>query len=149
MTDYAQIEDAALAALAPMDDTHNIRTRESYGGQFNENDIWQTVIQFPAVMVFASGFESVQVNQIDRQAWELIVYVAEQNSRGDSAARRGDTGSTHPGAFSLVEAARAKLNRLTIPNYGALRLVSERVIGFSKQAGVCVIEARYQIITHY
>lgn len=148
MTDYADIEDAALAALAEMDDTHGIRTRESYGGQFNENDIWQTVIQFPAILVFASGFDSVPVNRTDRKTWELIAYIADQNSRGDSAARRGDAGSTHPGAFSLVEAARAKLNRLTIPNYGALRLQSERVIGYSKQAGVCVIEARYQITTH-
>ena len=141
--DYSALEDAVLAALEPLKTNGSVRTLESYGGEFSADSFGQFPIQYPALYVCLSGLESEPANQDDRREVTIEIYAASRNLRGEKDARRGD-GRTS-GAYELIESARGKINRLALAGAGRLTLKRERLIGYSKALGLCVIQAEYHL----
>ncbi|MGE4545837.1 MAG: phage protein Gp37 [Pedobacter sp.] len=140
---YAEIEDAALTLLAPLKADHGVRTLESYGGEFSPDSFGQVTVNYPAVYVCIPSLDSEKANQDDKRHAIVEVYAASRNLRGEAAARRGD--SQNSGAYALIEAARAKLNRQTLPGAGQLILKRERLVGYSKVLSLCVMKAEFEL----
>ena len=141
--DYSTLEDALLDALAPLKAAGTARTLESYGGEFSPDSFGQFPIQYPALYVCLAGLDSEPANQADHREAAVEIYAATKNLRGEKDARRGDARTA--GAYELIEAARGKLNRLTLTGAGRLTLKSERLIGYSKTLGLCVMRAEYRM----
>lgn len=140
---YSALEDALLAELASMKSTHQVRTLESYGGDFSPDSFGQEVIQYPAVYVCLAGMDSDPANRIDNRTMTVDVYVAAKSLRGEKTARQGD--SFNSGAYALAEGVRARLNRFALSGFGVFILRRESLFGYSKVAGLCVIRAEYGI----
>lgn len=141
---YAALEDAILAALEPLKGTTvGVKTLETYGGEFSADSFGQFPINYPAVFVCVSAMNSEPANTEDRRELTLDVYAAATDLRGEKSARRGALGSV--GAYAVIEAVRSALNRLIIPGAGRVQLRREYLMGYSKAAGLCVIQAEYSL----
>lgn len=142
---YADLEDAILTALAVLKSENGVKTIDAYAGEFSPDSFGQLHIPYPAVYICIEDLQSEPANQVDKRDLVVAVYAASKNLRGEKAARRGDNRTA--GGYELIEAARGKLNRLIIPGSGRLVLRRERLIGYSKALGLCVIKAEYQLKT--
>ena len=140
---YAALEDAALAALEALKTGNGVRTLDAYGGEFSPDSFGEIAIRYPAVYVCIEDLQSEAANNLDRRDIIVAVYAASKNLRGEKAARRGDIQTA--GGYELIEAARVRLNRLVITGAGRLVLRRERLIGYSKALGLCVIKAEYHL----
>lgn len=110
----AQIEDAIIAALAPLTVAQGGYVKEisTYQGQLDQNTIQEIVEKlasnFPAIMVIYLGSklkEDPTYVYDDRQSWGI--FLAAQNLRGEQAARRGAGGDQ--GTYQMIVDVRAKL----------------------------------------
>jgi phage gp37-like protein len=139
---YEDFEDAILAALEPLKGTTvGVKTLETYGGEFSADSFGQFPINYPAVFICVSSMTSESVNTEDRRELTLDVYAAATDLRGEKSARRGALGSV--GAYAIAKAVRVALNRLIVPGAGRVQLRREYLMGYSKTAGLCVIQAEY------
>ena len=141
--DYSALEDAILEALEPLKNAGTVRTLDSYGGEFSPDSFGQFPIQYPALYVCIAALDSEAANMADRREITVEIHAASRNLRGEKETRRGDSRTT--GAYEVMEAARSKLNRLPLTNAGRLVLKTERLIGYSKALGLCVIQAEYRL----
>ena len=105
----AQVEDAIIAALKPLD---YLRALETYQGQLTEATLDEIVtrlaVNFPAALVLYLGSrleESPTYLYGDVQTWG--VYVAAKNLRGEKEARRG--GAAAVGTYEMIEGVKKQL----------------------------------------
>lgn len=141
---YSALEDAAMARLAPLKEELGVRTLDSYGGEFSQESIGEAAIVFPAVYVHVGMMENIDRNQAASRVYQVYIYAADQNARGEAEARRG--GTERPGVYALLDAIRSGLNRRPILDGRAVpRLVSERIVGYSKTNSICVAQAVYSV----
>jgi len=133
---YEALEDALLTALEPLK-TEGLKTLKSYGGEFSPDSFGQCPIAYPALMVCIPELTNETQGNLDRQALEVVVYVADRNLRGEGAARHG--------AYRGMEQARARLHRLPVAGAGRLALQRESLVGYSAQLGLCVMQATYRL----
>lgn len=112
---YAQLEDAALDALAALDHTQPggyLRTRKSYQGELDVESADQLHLQYPALLLFidAVGWTPSSTTGLDYvERPELVVFVGDQNWRGEKEARRGGIGGSEVGSYKMLRDVVAKL----------------------------------------
>jgi phage gp37-like protein len=144
---YAAIEDAVIEKLAPLKQSLGVREIKSYGGEFSPDDIGQIAIIFPAIFIHIPEMTNQAMNRLDMRTFIISVFVADQSSRGDETARRGDATIGRPGVYTLLEAVRTALHKKSIPGAGTLYLQRETNIGYSKSLSICISVAEYKIET--
>jgi phage gp37-like protein len=141
---YSALEDAILAELEPLRDSPGVRTLDSYGGEFSAESIGEAALVFPAVYVHVGMMENTDRNQTAARVYQVYVYAADQNARGESEARRG--GTERPGVYALLDEIRSRVNRRPILDGRTVpRLMNEKVIGYSKINSICVAQAVYSV----
>lgn len=135
---YEDLEDACLATLNPLLN-EGLKTLKSYGGEFSPDSFGQFPIGFPAIMVCVAGLDNTARGNLDQPDFEVIIYTAARNLRGEDDARHG--------AYRTIEQARSKLNRLRIDGAGRLALKNESLVGYSRKLNLCVMQATYRLKT--
>jgi len=147
---YAEIENAILDKLIPLKATLGIRALDGYNGDFDPETIAIEALVFPAIFVAIEEMISSQINNRDNRQLTVRVYAAAKNVRGEASQRRGD--SRNLGVYTLLESIRAALNRQIVATasghrLSAMILKSEKIVAHSKQMGLCIAVAEYQLST--
>lgn len=106
---FAQLEDAAIARIKAASDTNALGYKvpeiASYGGQLDDDTLFQAVRRLPAVWVTVGGDRPAR--RLGRKTvlgLTLAVMVATRNVRGERATRHGTVGE--PGTYQMVEDVR-------------------------------------------
>ena len=148
---YAELEDAILTALEPLKTDPGVRTLDSYGGQFSEEVLraGQMLVNYPAILVYIERLSSAEFDMCnDMVEVQVSIFMADRNLRGEKAARRGDSGSDHPGVYRLLEKAREALNGASVPGFDDCLVLTEEALWFySAQTATCVARAVYRART--
>lgn len=143
MHEFEAIEDGVLSALQPLKSSGTVRTLEPYAGQLGEPDLRVMATRFPCLYVIAQGLEVSWSGAMSEQHVTVSLLVAAKNLRGPQAAARGDS---TPGAYDVLEAARAALHRKTVVSgWSVMRTVREAPVVYAPETGICVYEATYEI----
>ncbi|MBU8912336.1 MAG: DUF1834 family protein [Desulfobacterales bacterium] len=144
MHEFEQLEDAALAVLAPLEAGINVRTIEAYAGQLETDDLTRITTRFPCVYVIADGLQTTRRNNMDDSRLLLMLLVGDKNYRSNAAAARGST--TRPGVYAMLEAARGVLHRKKIlPAWTPACLISEEPQVYDPKNGLCLYTAVYEL----
>ena len=142
--EFEQLEDAALAALMPLQTSTGVRTIESYAGQLEVDDLARITIRFPCIYVMADGLINTRSNNIDDCRLSLILLVGDKNYRSNTAAARGDT--TAPGVYAMLKAVRVALHRRKmLDGWAPICLVSEEPQVYEPKNGMCLYTAKYEL----
>ena len=68
--EFQELEDGLLDVLAPLEETHGVRTLEAYAGQFLDlDDLVKMARRFPAVFVICDGLKSNHPTGWTRPGW--------------------------------------------------------------------------------
>ena len=144
MHEFEELENAALAALMPLQASTGVRTIEAYAGQLEVDDLSRITIRFPCIYVMADGLKITRKNSIDDCSISLLVLVGDQNYRSNSAAARGDAKA--PGVYAILAAARNALHRRKMfANWSPMYLVSEEPQVYEPKKGLCLYTAKYEV----
>ena len=144
--ELANIEAAVLAALADLKADGTVRTLEPYQEMASVEDVKALRAKFPAVYVIADGLDIQPRNRVDEMRANLVVLVADQNTRGGRAATAGDSESS--GVYAILEAVRSRLHRQRIvAGWTPLFCVSEGSIDIDLGSRVYLFGARYRLRT--
>ncbi|MDX9785449.1 MAG: DUF1834 family protein [Desulfobacterales bacterium] len=142
MHEFAVIEDAALAALAPLR-AEGVKSLDLYVGQMEAEDIGQVTMLFPAVYVVAETLSMPENEQVTRPTVTLTLLIGDQNLRSGRAAVRGD--GTSPGVYYLLERCRKLLHgKPIVPGWRTWRVTQETPLVYAPKKGVCIFGAIYQ-----
>lgn len=143
MHEFETIEDAVLTALQPLKQAGTVRTLDTYAGQLGEPDLRTISMRFPCLYVISQGLDISWSGALSEQTVQVSLLAAAKNLRGPGAAARGDS---IPGAYDILEAARALLHRKTIaPGWSVMRAVREAPVVYAPDTGICVYEATYEV----
>lgn len=110
----AQLEDAVLSALAPLDAGEvggYLRTRKAYQGELDVETADQLSVQWPAALVFIESLSftpTVTNGQEYAQRPQVTVFLGDQNWRGKQEARRG-SGAAEIGTYRMIQDVLARL----------------------------------------
>lgn len=145
MHEFGLLEDAVLAALAPLRDI-GLKTLEAWAGQLDVDGLEDITYQYPCIYVVTGSLTNEKINRSDKMVMELNLIAGDRNLRGSVAAARGDTGS--PGVYGLLSGARELLHRQRmLPNWTPLSLSREEPIVYEPSADICLYSARYELKT--
>lgn len=99
-----QIEDAIIAALAPLKVSLGIREIKSYQGELEEEDLKKMAGKFPAIYVVygGSGYGAHGARKQEKMGLEL--FVCDKSLRSEEEARRG--GAANPGTYKMLRECR-------------------------------------------
>ena len=100
-----QIEDAIIAALAPLKVSLGIREIKSYQGELEEADLKKMTGNFPAIYVVYGGSGYVGRGARKQETLGLELFVCDKSLRGEEEARRG--GAKNPGTYRMLRECRA------------------------------------------
>jgi len=108
------IENAILARLKAASDTdvlgYRLRTVESYGGQFADDDKLNRLVQFPAAYAVYLGSRPLgETGAYDQQLATFAVIVAATNMRNEAATRHGASGDV--GTYQMISDVQGLLKR--------------------------------------
>lgn len=146
MHEFEQLEDAALAALAPLEAGIGVRTIEAYAGQLETEKVSMITTRFPCYYVIADGLGNSRSNNMDDSRLALMLLVGDKNYRSNAAAARGN--ATRPGVYAMLEAARGVLHRKKILTaWAPACLVSEEPQVYDPKNGLCLYTAVYELQT--
>ncbi len=100
-----QIEDAIIAALAPLKVSLGIREIKSYQGELEEADLKKMAGNFPAIYVVygSSGYVAHGARKQEKMGFEL--FVCDKTLRVEAEARRG--GAKNPGTYRMLRECRS------------------------------------------
>lgn len=144
MFNAADIEDAFLAALAPLADSHGVKTLETYAGQLNIEQIEDAVVRFPAVFIAWTGGENAPERIADLVTCKVALVVAASNLRGEAEARRGATGTA--GVYALLLAARLLLHRkAVIRGWTVATWLRDVPVAVAPDKGIAVYASHYTL----
>lgn len=101
------VEDAILAALAPLRASHGVRQVEPYGGDLDPERLAAAVQQWPALLTFYVGGPRADLGQRRIETMGFVVLVCAKHAGDQAKARRGGSGG--PGSYQLLRAASAVL----------------------------------------
>jgi len=145
MHEFEAFEDAAIARLETLK-AEGLKTLAPYAGELNTDDLEAVTILFPAIYVVAPGIAVKTINKFDDATQRLILMVADQNTRGNAAAARGDAHS--PGVYHLLDRCRTLLHRRPlVAGWSPLRLTGESALVYNPESGLCIYTAEYQAQT--
>jgi phage gp37-like protein len=102
-----EIEDAVLAALAPMATSHGVRQIEPYNGEMDLEKFQAAVQQWPAVLVHYTGSSFEDRGRRKAEYMEFVVFACDRHTSDQSQARRG--GTTNPGSYALLKGVADRL----------------------------------------
>lgn len=110
-----QIEDAFLAALAPLKVSHGVKTLESYDLRLEDPEAWKKIaIQFPAVFVLFQSLDDKDLGQRQLEAQRFQIGMADRSLRRGEA-RRG--GASAGGAYGLIQGVQDALaGKILLPD---------------------------------
>ncbi len=146
MHEFEQIEDAVVAALGGLKTTSTVRTLAPYAGQLGTEDVKSITVLFPCLYVVCQGLDIAWSGSLSEQTVTVLLLVGSRNLRGSVAAARGDAGHGGPGAYDVLEAARAILHRkVAVPGWSALRATGEAPVAYAPETGLCIYEASYEV----
>ena len=139
---YAEIEDAVISALLPLQETRMLREVSSYAGEFSDDSLGSMPKSYPSVFVCVSSFDADIANQRDIAEITVSAYIVSRNLRGEYSTRNGD-GIT-AGAYEIAEAARKILHRMSLGS-GLLLIRRERILHYSRAKDLCVMQCQYML----
>ena len=144
MHEFEELENAALAALMPLQASTGVRTIEAYAGQLEVDDLSRITIRFPCIYVMADGLINTRSNNIDDCRLSLILLVGDKNYRSNKSSARGDT--TAPGVYAILKAARDALHRRKMfAAWSPICLISEEPQVYEPKKGMCLYTAKYEL----
>ena len=110
-----QIEDAILAALAPLKVSHGVRTLDSYDLRLEDPEAWKKLaIKFPAIFVLFGDLDDKDLGQRQMEMQRFQIGMAESSLRAGEA-RRG--GLQVEGAYGLIQGVQDSLaGKILLPN---------------------------------
>jgi len=140
--DLTQLEDAILAALAPLKTAHGVKTLESYDLQLEDPEAWKKLaIQFPAIFVLFGSMDNRDLGQRQLEMNSFQIGMADRSLR-KGEARRG--GATVGGAYGLISGVRGVLaGKILLP--GLLPAMPRSVRQAVITDGVAMYVATYTI----
>lgn len=102
-----EIEDAILAALAPLAGTHGVRRIAPYGGEMDPDKLAQAMVNVPAVLVAYDGSSITDhgSRSMARMAWTVVIGM--RNPADLVKAKRGD--EAFPGVYAILDGVRQAL----------------------------------------
>lgn len=143
-----EIEDAILAALAPLAASHGVRQTAPYNGEMDLEKFQGAVQQWPAVLVHYTGSSFEDRGRRRAEYMEFVVFVCSRHGGDQALARRGD--STTPGSYALLKGVADLLEgrRVIVADdvFPCVRLGQQSEI---QGRGLSVYSARYVIETVY
>lgn len=143
-----QIEDAILAALAPLAASHKVRAIEPYNGELDLDKFVAAVQQCPAVLVHYTGSTPEDRGQRRAEYLEFVIFVVDRHEADQSQARRG--GTTNPGSYALLDGVADLLEgRRVIAADDVFPCVRVSQQSEIQGRAVSVYSARYVIETVY
>jgi phage gp37-like protein len=143
-----QVEDAVLAALAPLVASHKVRAIEAYNGELDPDKFVAAVQQWPAVLVHYTGSTPEDRGRRRAEFMEFIVFACDRHEQDQSQARRG--GSTNPGSYALLDGVADLLEgRRVIAADDVFPCVRVSQQSEIQGRSVSVYSARYVIETVY
>ena len=100
-----QIEDAAIAALAPLKASLGVKEIKSYQGELEEADLKKMAGHFPAIYVVygGSGYGAHGARKTETMGFEL--FVCDKSLRTEEEARHG--GANNPGTYRMLRECRS------------------------------------------
>lgn len=143
-----EIEDAILAALAPLADSHGVRMVAPYNGEMDLEKFEAAVQQWPAVLVHYTGSSFDDSGPRRAEYMEFVVFCCAQHGGEQSLARRGD--ATTSGSYALLKGVADLLEgRKVIPAGDVFPCVRVGQQSEIQGRGLSVYSARYVIETVY
>lgn len=128
----AQIEDAILdairtdSALGLVTNGGYSKMIENYAGQFELENVQDIIVMFPAIfVVFVQGEYRADTNEESFTKLTFTILVADENLRGNVAARRG--GVAGIGTYRMMQDIRNVLQgkQLGIEGMGPMQMVRQ------------------------
>jgi hypothetical protein len=106
-----EIEDAILAALAPLKVSHGVRTLESYDLRLEDPEAWKKLaIRFPAVFVLFADLEDKDLGHRQMEAQYFQIGMADSSLRAGEARRGGpQVGGTNELIHGVQSALAGKI----------------------------------------
>ena len=102
-----EIEDALVAKLKPLVDSHHVRQVGTYNGDLDIERFVSFVQEWPAVLVHYNGSTFEDYAQRRAETMEFVVFACDRHESEQSEARRG--GLTNPGSYNLLDAVAGLL----------------------------------------
>lgn len=134
-----QIEDAVIAALAPLKASLKVREIKSYQGDLeavSDEEIKKMVARWPAIYVVyvGSGYGAHGARKVETPA--LSLFVCDRSLRSEEAARRGSSGN--PGTYRLLRESRALITGkdLGLPGLAPFEIQRDTPVWFGGGASV-------------
>lgn len=145
--EFELLEDAALAALAPLTTAVGVRSLEPYAGQLEADGMQRITLRFPCVYVIAEGLTTIRQNNTEECCLTLSLLLGDKNYRNNRSAARGDASA--PGVYELLKAARQALHRKKLlAGWSPAVLTSEKPQVYQPGKGLCLYTATYEIRAH-
>jgi len=141
------IEDAIVAALAPLITENGVKTVKTYGNELGTgDDPSQLVHLFPAVYVVYGGSNYAHHGTTVAETMTFHVLACDRSLRGEAETRRG--GENNPGTYVLLEAVRSKLlERQLSLDIAPLDIIEQMPIW--GEQGISIYSATYQTTQYY
>ncbi len=140
MHEFEQMEDAALAALAPLKN-EGVRDLDIYVGQFEVEKLEDLQARFACVYVSA-GEIKMPDGPASRPRLGFTLLVGDQNRRSARAAVRGD--GSGPGVYAILKRSRDLLHqKKLISGWRTFQLEAERPLVYLPKQRICLFEALY------
>lgn len=143
-----EIEDAVLAKLAPLADSHGVRAIEPYNGEMDLDKFEAAVQQWPAVLVHYTGSSFEDRGQRRAEYLEFMAFCCARHAADQALARRGD--ATTSGSYALLKGVADLLEGRRViaadDVFPCLRVGQQSEI---QGRGLSVYSARYIIETVY
>ena len=140
MHEFEQLEDAVIAALAPLK-TEGLNDPDVYVGQFEVEDFKSMLPLFPCIYVIA-GEMNVPESDTNRIKLGVLLLTGDQNRRSARAVVRGD--ATKQGVYHWLDRSHDLLHqKKLVPNWRSLRLSYERPLIYLPKEKICLFESLY------
>lgn len=142
MVEIHAMEEALVALLSPLRDSHGVREIKTYGDDLEPEALAKLLPNLPALLVVYAGsvIENLGQRQIDRGAY--FVFVCDRSLRNNAATRAGTSG-----VYSLLGAVRQLLHGKDI--FPDMQALLKRQETFLSRADMTVCYAVYEIAQAY
>lgn len=142
-----EIEDALVAKLAGLADSHGVRQIEPYNGNLDPEAFESFIKQWPAVLPYYAGSSFEEAGRRRAETMTFAVFCCDRHN-DQAQARRGSP--VNPGSYTLLDAVADLLEGQRVlavdEVYPCERLTQQSEI---QGKGLSVYSARYAIKTVY
>lgn len=139
--EFEQMEDAILAALAPLK-SEGIKELDLYVGQFDVEKLEDLLPRFACIYITAGQLQMPESEPAGRVKLGATLLVGDQNRRSARAVLRGD--AQRRGVYHWLARCHELLHRQKlISNWKAFRLSHERPLVYLPKERICLFEAFY------